>query len=197
MSVLSLLPIAVNIASQTRLAESRYFALAQMGADIVSSPLFKAVMLLDKIRKLYGEDAAKEMVERMRADVPYDSGRLFNGIQYFEEDGSYTVEASAINPDKNGGEDYAGFVERGTRPGERGRKVAYVADSGYHDLSVDIGNGAVRPTAATSRRSRLQYRGHPGTPAQPYFYQNAIDVLRKRRSDAASEMADLISDMAS
>ncbi len=181
MSALSLLPIAVRAASGTSLSTSQYFGMALIGADIIGNRLFKVATLIEKLASRSDEDAAQEMVDRMRADVPHDTGDLYNGISYFQQDGVWTVQASGVHPDKPGA-DYAGFVERGTRAGERGRKVSYVADSDYHDLSVDIGDGSRRP-GRTYSRSRLQQRGHPGTPAQPFFYANAIDVLRERRAD--------------
>lgn len=193
MSALSLVPIAVNVASHTSLAESRYFGVAQLGADIIGSRLFKLIRVLDKVRKVYGEDAAREMVSRMRADVARDTGRLYNGIEYFgNEDGGFTVQASAVHEDRNGGEDYAGFVERGTRAGQRGHKVSYVADSAYHDLTAGIGSGTLRETGQRKGRARLQYRDHPGTPAQPFFFDNAREVLSKRRADAAASVAKFI-----
>lgn len=179
----TLAPVAVRIASGTSLSTSQYFGLAIIGADLLSSRLFKVARLLDKIAGQSDAEAAQEMVNRMRADVPTDTGNLFNGIEFFEENGIYTVQASAVHPDRNGGEDYAGFVERGTKSGIRTRKTSYVADSNYHELTAGLGFGGVRPTGRTYRRTRLQYRTHPGTPAQPFFFQNAIDVLRERRAN--------------
>lgn len=181
----TLAPIAVRIASGTSLSKGQYFGLAILGADLLTNRLVKVARLLDKIASRSDEDAAQEMVERMRADVPQDTGNLYNGIEFTNSDGFYEVRASAVHADRNGGEDYAGFVERGTASGVRQRSTNYVADTNYHELSAGIGDGSVRPTGKTYGRRRLQYRTHPGTPAQPFFFENAIDVLKERRADLA------------
>jgi hypothetical protein len=139
---------------------------------------------------------AQEMVDRMRADAPVDEGDLVNGITWRQEGKEFVVEASAIDPRK-GGADYAGYVERGTRAGVRGRSVAYVADESYFDLSVDIdADGGVSGARRGKRsaRRRQQYRTHPGTAAQPYFFHNAESALRKRalmhKANVALAVAD-------
>jgi len=127
--------------------------------------------------------AAQEIVDLARADVSQDTGRLFNGINWWPQDDAFIVQAAAVHEDRSGGEDYAGFVEHGTQSGERGRKVTYaVADSGYHEATSGLGDGSIR--SAPRSRSRLQYRDHPGTNAQPFFYKNAHDVLARRGADA-------------
>lgn len=181
----TLTPVAVRLASGTSLSTSQYFGLAVIGADILGSRLVKVIRLLDKVASRSDAEAAEEMVNRMRADVPRDRGNLYNGIEYFEVDGIYTVRASAVHPDRGGGEDYAGFVERGTRAGVRGRSQVYVADTNYHELTAGLTAGSIRATGDRYARRRLQYRTHPGTPAQPYFFDNAYDVLRERRADLA------------
>jgi hypothetical protein len=155
-----------------------------LGLSVLQNRLFKIGRFVEKRVRKRDQDAAQEMVDRMRADAPYDSGDLYGGIRWWEEDGAFIVQASAVHPDRRGGEDYAGFVEHGTRAGERDRSISYVADSNYHDLSVGLGDGSIRETGRTYGRRRLQYRGHPGTPAQPFFYQNARDVLNERGADA-------------
>ena len=85
----------------------------------LTSQLLRVYVFIQKHRQRNDEDAAQEMVDRMRADVPVDTGRLYNGISWRREDGSYVVEATAASHDR--GADYAGFVERGTQPGMRAR----------------------------------------------------------------------------
>ena len=155
-----------------------------LGLSVLQNRLFKVAHFVEKRMRRRDQDAAQEMVDRMRADAAYDSGDLYNGIQWWEEDGAFIVQASAVHPNRRGGEDYAGFVEHGTRAGERDRSISYVADSNYHDLSANLGDGSIRETGRTYGRRRLQYREHPGTPAQPFFYQNARDVLNERGADA-------------
>lgn len=155
-----------------------------IGLSVLQNRLFKIAHFVEKRMRRRDQDAAQEMVDLMRADAPYDSGDLYNGIQWWEEDGAFIVQASAVHPDRRGGEDYAGFVEHGTRAGERERSISYVADTNYHELTAGLSEGSIRPTGRTYSRRRLQYREHPGTPAQPFFYQNARDVLNQRGADA-------------
>jgi HK97 gp10 family phage protein len=61
-----------------------------------------------------GIDAANEMVDLMKSRVPQDSGALLNGISWEEDNGTFTVTASAISP-TGSHEDYAPFVEYGTQ----------------------------------------------------------------------------------
>lgn len=126
------------------------------------------------VRKVDGE-AGEEMVALMRSRVAVDTGQLLNGISSTtDENGAVTVQASAIK-ETGSGEDYAGYVERGTRAGVRGRKISYIADEGYFDLSAPQ-----RRVGATYARSRRQARGHPGTPSQPFFFDSAAEVLARR-----------------
>ena len=89
-----------------------------IGTDKIIGALVKfGVKLALKSRKA-DEDAAEEMTERMRAEVPERTGRLANGITFeVDENGVATVRASAVNPTGRGGSegaDYARFVEFGT-----------------------------------------------------------------------------------
>jgi HK97 gp10 family phage protein len=61
-----------------------------------------------------GIDAANEMVDLMKSRVPQDTGALLNGISWEEDDGEFTVSASAISPTGSHA-DYAPFVEYGTQ----------------------------------------------------------------------------------
>lgn len=129
--------------------------------------LLKVKRALDRLNSPRGDEAvAAEMVARMQEDVPVLSGRLKEGISYRFEDGFWVVEATAHGR-RGGGEgaDYAPFVELGTAPHKS------VADRSYFD-------GAARRT------------GHPGTTAQPFFWQNARDVL----SEYAQRLSGIVDD---
>lgn len=148
-----------------------YAAVTGLDAFVDTSARF-AVKLALRSREI-DLAAAEEMVREMRARVPRDTGRLFNGIAFeVMEGGTVEVYAAAHNPWS--GINYAGFVERGTRAGTRGRKASYVADSNYFILSTAAGPGR------SYGRSRLQQRTHPGTEAQPFFFPVAEEVLARR-----------------
>jgi HK97 gp10 family phage protein len=124
--------------------------------------------------------AAEAMVERMRSRVPRDTGRLYNGISYTIDGSEFTVQASAVNPRGRGrgsreGADYARFVEFGTQPRRQAVDASFFDDT----------SGAGR-----SPRRRLG-RGHPGTPARPFFYNSAREVLAERRKQL-SEIIDQV-----
>lgn len=176
------LPMIIANGAVRRLDKQQLFGLALLGLDLLQDRTFKIARFVEKRMRATDRDVAQEMVDRMRRDVPVDRGDLYNGIRYWEDDGSFVVQASGVRLTKAGvaNADHAGFVEHGTRAGERRRSVRYVADSNYHDLTAGLGFGGVRETGTLRSRRRLQYRGHPGTDAQPFFYDNARDVLAER-----------------
>ncbi|MGL3208691.1 hypothetical protein [Bradyrhizobium sp. BR 1433] len=154
-----------------------------IGLDVLQNRFVKIGRFIEKHMRVKDEESARDMVGRMRADVPQDKGNLYNGIRYWQDGDAWVVQAAAVHDDRSGGEDYSGFVEHGTQPGQRGRSVTYaVADGGYHENTSGLGEGAVRPVPRS--RTRQQYRTHPGTEAQPFFYDNARDVLEERGADA-------------
>lgn len=108
------------------------------------------------------EAAAVEMVSLMKSRVPVDTGNLLNGISYENSGGDITVTASAIK--ENSGVDYARFVEFGTHGN------GAVADDSFFADGSDAGT----PLRRSSRR------GHGATPAQPFFWNSAREVLAKR-----------------
>jgi len=111
------------------------------------------------------DDAAMaEMLELMRSRAPVRSGALRNAIEGHTEgegDTRQNVITAKVHARRGGGEgaDYAPFVEFGTDP-----HGAATAD--YFETS------RARPVA-----------GHPGTEAQPFFWNSAREVLRRRRAD--------------
>jgi hypothetical protein len=108
------------------------------------------------------DGAAARMVERMRTDAPRRSGKLAAGITAEFAGEIWTVKASAIAVKAGGeGADYASFVEAGTDPRQPSRAAA---DAGFF--------------AGQSRT------GHPGTDPQPYFWDNAREVLGERSEEA-------------
>lgn len=146
--------------------------------DVQAALLRFAVKLAFKTKKV-DADAAAEMVDLMRSRVPRDTGRLYNGIEaHQEDDGTWLVEASAVHPrGSKESADYARFVEFGTAPGTRGDRTSYVADEGFFSTDA-LGDGRFRGRARA--RTRKVYRTHAGTPAQPYFFESAREVLEKR-----------------
>jgi hypothetical protein len=102
--------------------------------------------------------------------VPRRTSRLAEGITGTEEAGVFVFKAEAQRD--AGSADYAPFVERGTRPGARGRVVADPT--------------AYERRAGIRRRSR---RTHPGTPAQPFFYISAREVLDRRGVEQGAALA--------
>lgn len=104
-------------------------------------------------------DALGEMESAAKAAVPRDTGLLFAGITTHVDDGVAVFEAHALASD---GQDYALYVEKGTR----GAGVAgddYFAGDGAHALP--------------GRRAH-----HGTTPAEPFFYASAEAPLEKRGS---------------
>ena len=126
--------------------------------------------------------AAAEIVERAQAAVPRDTGRLFGGIEaHQDEDGTWTVTASAINPRGRYYMDYAFLVEHGTQAGTRGGRRGGTA-------TIQVGGrsraGAYNPVTGRRYRvanaNRKSARTHPGTAPQPYFYP-AVDAVMQER----------------
>jgi hypothetical protein len=167
--------------------EAGLFGLEQLTGPLVRIGV-KVAMRVGKI----DDDAGAEMVEGMRAAVPYDAGRLFNGIETWREGDSRVVQASTVRTSSTGkeGMDYAFLVEHGTAAGQRGGRRAYVAQAGYFDAD-EFGNGARRATPTP--RARRVNRGHPGTPAQPFFYPVANEVLERRGSLLDSVLEEVAS----
>jgi hypothetical protein len=115
-----------------------------------------------------------EMVDAARALVPRDSGRLYNGIATAEggdQSGDWVEFSASAVHERRPDVDYAHFVEFGTK----GRAI--VADENY----FASGGSAALPRDAPGRAAirRRKATGH-GTPAQPFFYPAARQVLAKR-----------------
>jgi hypothetical protein len=145
------------------------FAVAQGVGEFTGALIKYGPRLVGAVRRV-DERAGEKIVDLARAAAPQASGRLFNGIETRREGDEIVVEASAINPGgrKGGageGADYARFVEFGTKP-----------HGGRQGAEGDFFEGSSRP------RSRPR-RGHPGTPAQPFFYPSASEVLAERAHD--------------
>jgi len=113
--------------------------------------------------------ALDEMVELARSRVPRRTGRLAEGISG-ERDGEVFVFKAEAQRDESSA-DYGPFVERGTRAGARGRVVA-------DPTTLELRKGI-------RRRAR---RSHPGTEAQPFFYNSAFDVLARRNIEQGAAL---------
>lgn len=126
--------------------------------------------------------AAEAMVLRMRGRVAVDTGRLYAGIGWTRlPDGVIEVKASAVRGRGTRAEnaDYARFVEFGTRPGRRGARVAGTSRVGFFGGD----NFGFEERGRPQGRARKQYRSHPGTPARPFFFNSAREVLAKRAGE--------------
>ena len=131
---------------------------------------------LGKLSSPTGDEAlAVDMVARMQTDVPVLTGALQLGVSYRFDAGSWVVEAKASRNKKRGpGADYAPFVEFGTAPHKSRNRRRAIADEAFFSQ---------QPTGS----------GHPGTAAQPFFWQNARDVLAEHRR-ALINQADSLGD---
>jgi hypothetical protein len=155
-----------------------------LGTDRVVGSMVKYGVKLALRAGRNDRDAGGRIVELARSRVAQDTGTLFNGIESDAEGEVVTVTASAVRTSSSGKEEenYALFVEKGTRPGVRGGSVSHVADEGFY-------SGTSRPKP----RTRRVYRTHPGTPARPFFYNSAEEVLGDRY-EAARAAADDVPD---
>lgn len=139
--------------------------------------------------------ALDQMVDLARARVPRDTGRLYNGISGRFEGDVAVFEASAVRISGSGREsaDYAGFVERGTKAGLRGRSAS-VADQAYFTRAewsaAHPGSGAVPGRQYRSGPLRRVHHPHPGTTAQPFFFNSAAEVLRDHGDELQAAMAE-------
>lgn len=125
----------------------------------------------------------QDMVSGAQSRVPRDTGRLYSGIRGEVEGDLFAFSASAAR-ESGASVDYAPFVEFGTRPGHRGASVVTQSLVGAgHGLSL-----SARLSAETTDRRRRQYREHPGTPAQPFFWP-AVEEALKKRGLAMSDLA--------
>jgi hypothetical protein len=168
--------------------------LVRSGVDVIGVDNLVASLVKHGVRLALrsGEadaGAMEEMLELMRERVPERTGLLLNGIEGAVADGVATVTASAVRTSGSGKEsaDYARFVEFGTKAGVRGRSQP-VADAQYFEVDLVDGYRRRRQPARATRRSQ---RSHPGTPAQPFFFNSAREVLERRqdRMDAAADGA--------
>lgn len=118
--------------------------------------------------------ALDEMVSLARSRVPVDTGKLVNGITGQREGDYFVMRARAARDE--GSADYARFVEFGTQAGVRHRRVEYQARTGFYSNPV---TGFEDGPGESAPRTRKQYRAHPGTQAQPYFYNSAREVMER------------------
>jgi hypothetical protein len=154
---------------------------AVSGVDALVTSLTRMGLHLALRSRALDRQAAEDIVERARARVPQDTGRLFSGIEATEVDGVWGVQASAVNPRDPRELDYAFLVEHGTRPGIRGERVADAAYFRPRDpdgaLAVNPRTGRRYRRADANRRAR---RTHPGTPPHPYFWPSVNEVMAER-----------------
>lgn len=161
-----------------------------LGWSDVASALARIIPKMVIQAKKRDSGALAEMVELARSRAPVDSGLLLNGITGEATENYHEFRASAVRVSSSSKEqeDYAHFVEFGTQAGVRTRRVEYAARDGL--FSLDPSATSAFPSGASRTRARRQYRGHPGTPAQPFFYNSANEVLEKRGIDMQSVVSD-------
>ncbi len=71
---------------------------AVSGVDALVTGLTRMGLHLALRSRALDRQAAEDIVERARARVPQNTGRLFSGIEATEVDGVWGVQASAVNP---------------------------------------------------------------------------------------------------
>lgn len=155
-------------------------AASVIGVDRISGQLASYATKVALRSNHAAEEGAARMVEAMRARVPRDTGALYSGIEWSVEGGRVYVQASSARYDSSA--DYARFVEFGTRSGVRGGNTG-VADADFFtaEAGANIGPGSPRRYNAGAR-DRRQYRTHPGTPAQPFFWPSVREELPNVRA---------------
>jgi hypothetical protein len=158
-----------------------------IGVPDVLAELGKIGLRMELNARRIDRSALDEMVSLAQESAPVDTGRLRVGIEGEETDAYFEFRASAYRVSSSGKdqEDYAHFVEFGTAPGQRGQSAAI-------DERADMFSGTRSSAFVTGRRQRRQYRGHPGTEAQPFFYPAVDEALARR----GREMDDVIPDAA-
>ena len=156
-----------------------------VGWDEVATSFGKILAKMAWKHRHHDSDALSQMIDEARANVPVDSGLLLNGITGEQHDDICVFMASAVRT-VNGKqtEDYAHFVEFGTAAGQRGASISYGSREGLFSLPPEATSAF--PTSNRTPRRRRQYREHPGTEAQPFFYPAAEQVLGQRMREAES-----------
>lgn len=172
-----MLPVFTIARSAFRLYELNQ-ATGLVGYDDVRNALVRiAAKMAVKSRRI-DRGALDDMVARARELVPQDTGLLYSGITGEETDDYFEFRASAQRVTAGGKkqEDYARFVEFGTAAGQRGVSAEI-------DERSDLYDGTRTSAFVTGARRRRQYRTHPGTEAQPFFYPAADEALARRALD--------------
>lgn len=171
-----MLPLLTIARSAFRLYELNQ-ATGLIGYDDVRNALIRiAAKLAVKSRRI-DRGALDDMVARARELVPQDTGLLYSGITGEETDAYFEFRASARRVTASGKsqEDYARFVEFGTAAGIRGASAEIDERSDLYD--------GTRTSAFVTGSRRRQYRSHPGTQPQPFFYPAADEALARRALD--------------
>lgn len=158
-----------------------------VGFDDVVGALSRIGLKMALDAQRVDRDALDEMVELAQSRAPNRTGLLIAGIEGLEADDYFEFRASAHRVSGSGKDDadYARFVEFGTAAGERGRSASIARRD-------DLFSGARSSAFVTGARQRRQYRGHPGTDPQPFFYPSADEALARR----GRAMEDVIPDAA-
>ena len=139
-------------------------------ATLVSLAVFIDVMTWRAV--LRDQQMAEDMVKLMKSRVPDKTGRLLNGISWRQLGNIFEVRASAHRSSgaETAQEDYATFVEHGTHPSKGG------SDRIGGGLAVN--NGFFARAASSPHPSGT--RAHAATPAEPFFYNSAAEIMAQR-----------------
>lgn len=148
--------------------------------------LLKVADALGPHARAVDERALAEMVELARSRVPVSTAYLQGQISGVREGDEFVFSAIA-HRQKDGGKqgvDYGPFVEFGTKPGNRDRAASRADSRLVNRAAWDEAHpeSSARPGRFFDygRRLRRVYHPHPGTAAQPFFYNSAREVLERR-----------------
>lgn len=155
-----------------------------LGFDDWAKSLVRFVVKLEQHTHAKHSGLVDDMVDEARAEAPYDTGLLYAGIEKIDEGDVIVFQASAS---RDGGADYARFVEFGTHAGQAGVFAAQEARDGM------FADPAATSETVTGARRRRALRTHGGSPAQPYYFPAIRSVLDR----AGLDFADVIAGAAS
>lgn len=182
------MPLALTIGQVGYNLYSVYTETGIMRWTEVARGLLTIAANLELRTKKIDAGALDDMVSLAKSRVPVDTGRLLNGITGDDYEDYCEFRASAVH-ETGSQEDYARFVEFGTAAGQRGTTNAVAADEGFYSADPY----STSPFRGRRKlRDRRVYRTHPGTPAEPFFYNSANDILAERRLKMQDVIAEAV-----
>ena len=162
-------PALALISPGTSLAGRGEALFEVIGWERTVRSVFKAADALAGNAAGVNRRALDRMVELARSRVPRDTDLLLSGIEGREDAEGFEFRASGQRTGANGKPsiDYARLVEFGTKPGPRRHRLPSGVASAINADGESV----------TVRRRAPRGKGHPGTEAQPYFYNSASEIL--------------------